>query len=420
MSVMEQARPTVGASSEPTLRERAKALAPAIAERAAQAERDRKAHDDSIAEMRQAGLFRALQAKRFGGEEASPEDFYGAVLEISKACPSTGWVLGILGVHPWEFAQMTLEVQEEVFGDNPDTLVSSSYAPQGTAVEVDGGYRLNGEWRSSSGIPHATWSVVGAVVHRDGEVPNLRSFLLPLNDPSIKIVDDWYTMGLAATGSRRIVLDDVFVPKYRSIDRDMLRANAGPGLKVNTSPLYRLPQMTVYIGPGSAPAIGAAYGFLEEFKRQSAARVRRNDGTNLGQDRIVELRVAEGGAKLRAMENTLLTAYRQMYEIVCSGRDLTPEEGAIFTYDLSRAAMNVTDVAYDLMPLLQAGVVYQSNPLQRYYRDLLTMRQHGTQDVTLTMTGAAAAEYGRPIMGPGGVTTEILAAVRERAARGEY
>lgn len=391
-------------TAQDTLRDRAKALAPKIHERADDNERNRVVADESIQEMIEAGLFRALQPKRYGGLEAPPEDFFGAMVEISRACPSTGWVLGILGIHVWEFAQMNLEVQDEVYADDPTTLVSSSYAAQGSATPVPGGYRLKGEWRSSSGIMHASWSVVGAKVPRavagsDELVPNSMSFLLPLNDPDVTIVDDWYTLGLAGTGSRRIVLDDVFVPEHRAVDRDVLVMKAGPGLDVNTSPLYRLPYGAMYIGPGSAPAIGGGWGFLDEYIRQASKYTRRINNMRISEDRLSMSRLAHAHALLSDMEIVMLHRYRELYETACAGQEITREQQALAAFDLSRCASAAVEAVTGLMPTLGAGVVYSSNRLQRLLRDVMTMRQHGTQDPDVHMTNVAGALYGREATG---------------------
>lgn len=411
--------------SSTTLRDRARELAPVIRERAAEVETQRFVHAETVDAMVEAGFFRAFQPSRFGGLEAPPEDFFGSIVELGKACPSTSWILGILGIHAWEFAQMGLEVQEEVWGDDPTTLVSSSYAAQGKATPVPGGYRLKGEWRSSSGIVHSTWSVVGAIVPRqveghDEPVPNAMSFLLPHDDPSVTIIDDWYTMGLAGTGSRRIVLDDVFVPEHRSIDRDVLIAKAGPGLAVNTSPLYQLPYGAMYIGPGSAPAIGAGWGFYQEFLAKAAQTVRRTDGVRLSEDRLIMWRLAEAHARLSDMEIVMLHRYRELYAKVCAGQTLSPEEQALAAFDLSRCGGAAVDAVTSLMPSLGAGVVYSGNTLQRFYRDVLTMRQHGTQDPDNNFAKVIAAQFGRNdyVGFHLALTPEAEEAARQRATGG--
>lgn len=405
---------TLDAEQKLSLRERAKRLAPAIAERAADVDKMRHVHDDSIAEMIDAGLTRAMQPARWGGQEGSPEDFYAAVIEISKACTSTGWVLCILGQHNWEMAHMTEELQQEIYGDDPTTLLSSSYAQQGSAERVPGGFRLNGRWRSSSGIHHAKWSVVGAdVVDGDQKLPH--NFVIPLTDA--EVIDDWYTLGLRGTGSRSIVLDDVFVPAHRAIDREVLLAKCAPGLKVNTGPLYRVPQGVLYTTVAAAPALGAGWAFYEEFKNQASRYKRRLDQAAFSQEKTVLLRIADARALLSDAE--LVSTYRQReaYDRTLANDPMNLEEMAQSIFDMSRCARAAQQVASLLMPNLTAGVVYDSNPLQRLYRDILTARQHGTQNTDLTGVTVAGVEMGLPPTSIFLLSPERLAIAQERAER---
>jgi 3-hydroxy-9,10-secoandrosta-1,3,5(10)-triene-9,17-dione monooxygenase len=94
--------------------ERVRKLLPAVRERAALTERTRRLPDESWTDFQRAGLLRALQPARWGGFELHPSAFYRAVTEVSAACPSTGWVLGVLGVHSWQIAAFPERAQREI------------------------------------------------------------------------------------------------------------------------------------------------------------------------------------------------------------------------------------------------------------------------------------------------------------------
>ena len=81
----------------------------------------------------------AAPAGRFGGLEADPVTFYTAVRLIASACGSTGWVASVIGVHPWQLALFPPQAQQDVWGADPATRMSSSYAPTGRARLVEGG-----------------------------------------------------------------------------------------------------------------------------------------------------------------------------------------------------------------------------------------------------------------------------------------
>src|SRR5580700_9724329 len=121
-------------------------LLPVLRERAQETEDARVVPAESVKALTDTGFFRLLQPARFGGLEADPFTFLSAVRLIASACGSTGWVSSVVGVHPWQLALFPLQAQEEVWGEDAGTRMSSSYAPTGKAKVVDGGHELSGRW----------------------------------------------------------------------------------------------------------------------------------------------------------------------------------------------------------------------------------------------------------------------------------
>ncbi len=195
---------------------RARALLPALRERTAHAEQLRRLPDETFADFQEAGLFRALQPKRYSGYELDPGVFYQAVMEVGAVCGSSAWILGVIGVHNWHLAIFPPQAQEDVWGEDTSVQLSTSLAPTGTVQRVDGGFRLSGRWSFSSGCDFCQWAVLGGIVPavEQGELPDARVFLVPRRDYLID--DNWHVMGLCATGSKDIVVDDAFVPEYRT------------------------------------------------------------------------------------------------------------------------------------------------------------------------------------------------------------
>jgi len=223
-----------------SLIERAKGLATALRERAGETSNMRRLPDATWRDLIASGILRGLQPARWGGGEVHPREFYSAVSEIARAEGCAGWVAGIIGVHPWETALYPKETQEEVWGSDPTTMNSSSFAPTGKAERVGGGYCLNGRWSFSSGCDHCGWVNLGAIaggIEINGQqLPNFRSYLLPRKDYCID--DNWHVAGLAGTGSKDIIVDNAFVPEPRSISHwDMALGRAMPGWEVNPAPL---------------------------------------------------------------------------------------------------------------------------------------------------------------------------------------
>ena len=160
-------------------------LLPVLRERAQDTEDARRVPEESVKALQETGFFKLLQPKLHGVFEADPTSFYTAVKLIASACGSTGWVASILGVHPWHVALFDAQAQQEVWGEDQDVRISSSYAPMGKAEVVEGGYRLSGRWSFSSGCDHCTWVLLGGPAFKDGKPVDFCTYLLPIADYSI-------------------------------------------------------------------------------------------------------------------------------------------------------------------------------------------------------------------------------------------
>ena len=119
-------------------------LLPVFAARAQEAEDRRVLPAESVKALEETGFFSLLQPQGFGGLEADPVAFYTAVRLIASACGSTGWVASVVGVHPWQLALFPPQAQQDVWGADPATRMSSSYAPTGRARHMKGEGEVGG------------------------------------------------------------------------------------------------------------------------------------------------------------------------------------------------------------------------------------------------------------------------------------
>src|SRR5215467_12056 len=285
---------------------RARALIPAIRERAPYMEQLRRLPDETFKEFQEAGLFRALQPRHYGGYELEPGVFFQAGVEIGTVCGSSAWCLTVVGVHNWQLGLFPLQAQEDVWHEDSSLQISSSLAPTGTGERVDGGFLLHGRWSFSSGCDFCQWAVLGGTVPptQEDEPPDVRSFLVPRSDYVID--DNWHVMGLCGTGSKDIVVENAFVPEYRTHSYlDAFNLNH-PGTAVNDAPLYRLPFGVVFANGITAPAIGAAQGALDAFREQSLKRINVRDQSRVTEDPFMQFRLAEAAAAIGAARDQVL------------------------------------------------------------------------------------------------------------------
>ena len=242
-------------------------LLPILRKRAQETEDLRRLPDATVAELQEIGFFKLLQPSQWGGYETAPTTFYEAVRRLGSACGSTGWVSSIIGVHNWHLALFDQKAQEEVWGDDTNVRVSSSYAPMGAGVVVDGGYLVNGAWNWSSGCDHATWAFLGGPVIKDGRPVDFGSFLIPRTE--YRIDDVWNVVGLRGTGSNTVVVKDVFVPSHRFLSYKKMNDQTAGGYETNTAPVYKMPWGTMHPTTITAPIMGMAYGAYDAQDRKS-------------------------------------------------------------------------------------------------------------------------------------------------------
>jgi 3-hydroxy-9,10-secoandrosta-1,3,5(10)-triene-9,17-dione monooxygenase len=278
-----------------SLVDEAKRLAPELAGAAGEGDELRRLPDRSWKLLLEGGLLRALQPARFGGGEATLLEFADAVVELSRASASAGWVAGVIGVHPWQLALFADQAQQEMWGEDPTRMHSSSYNPTGKAERVEGGYKVWGRWSFSSGCDHCQGVNLGAIVANPAGggtgIPDYRSFLL--HPEQYRIEDNWHVAGLKGTGSKDIVVENTFVPEHRSQSHvDYALGQSLPGQQVNPGPLYRLPWSVVFNMALASSVLGSAQGFIDTWMAENTGRVVPGGG-RLADDSLTQRRLAE-------------------------------------------------------------------------------------------------------------------------------
>jgi 3-hydroxy-9,10-secoandrosta-1,3,5(10)-triene-9,17-dione monooxygenase len=367
---MEPARHTVAAPEPAEIIARARALIPTLAERSREARRLRRLPAETIADMQRAGFFRVLQPKRWGGYEMDLHTFYDVELALGEGDMSTAWIYRVSGVHPWFMALLDDRAAQEV----TSVLICSSLMPAGKATAVDGGYRLSGRWRYASCCVHCDWALLGALVaSADGQAPEGRIFLVPRTDYTS--VDTWDVSGLQATGSWDIIVEDAFVPAYRSqsmLDNFRLK---GPGQTLNTSSLYRLPFGQIFVRGISTAALGALQGMLNAFMDYGKARVTRAGGRS-AENPFVQLVCAETAAAIDEMTNTLHRNLRNLHAYARAGQTPPLEERLRYKFQSTEVTERCTLLAARIFKATGAAGLSDDLPFGGILADLMAGRQH--------------------------------------------
>ncbi len=361
--------PAVPESREDAL-ERARALKPRLRERLARGQELRRLPDENVADMLESGLFGVMKPKRYGGSELGSETMIDVTIELASADPSTGWVYMLWTAHMWMQAQWPVRAMDEMF-ENPNMLASSVVTTTGDVDEVDGGYRWTGKGLFSSGVDHCNWLTALVPIKRNGErVDGLTWVLLPRED--FEIVDDWNTVGLRGTGSKTIVIEDAFIPAHRVVDFQAVETGTAPGREVNTHPMYGAVSSANFTAAMSAPAIGAARGFVESVLERHQAKARSVVGeTNnpyIGDGLTTTLaRLADSAATVEAMHSmSLIDAQRFA---TAPAKDVSPEERARLRRNSAFTAQHARRAANVLWEECGGSGLLESSILQQLWRD---------------------------------------------------
>ncbi|MFI2735369.1 3-hydroxy-9,10-secoandrosta-1,3,5(10)-triene-9,17-dione monooxygenase oxygenase subunit [Streptomyces sp. NPDC018711] len=377
-----------------------RALAPALRERAAQAEALRRVPDASVEELEDTGFFQLLRPRAYGGLAADPAVFYAAVHEIAKACGSTGWAASVLGVHPWYVAQFDPRAQEEVWGADRSTRICSSHAPTGKVAVVDGGYRLSGRWHFSAGSDHARWALLGGVVDdHEGRPVDMLTFLVPRAD--YRVDDVWDTVGLRGSGSNDIVVEDAFVPAHRALGYGPVTVLRCPGHEIHPEPLYRLPYAAVFTTAISTAMVGIAEGAHEDQVAAARERLGAPHGRRAAEDPFAQVRIARAVGEIDAARLQLARNMAELYALARDGADIPMELRARARRDQALATERALTAVDLLMENAGRGPLHVGDDvLQRAWRDLHTGRGQAANDVDRALVLYAQDALGMDVHDP--------------------
>ena len=388
-------KPATSASSKATdkpspeeLLARAKAMVPVLAERAYECEKLGRLPDATNQAFEDEGFYRICRPALYGGYEYLPTHLYRVVIELAKGCPSSAWVLAVFGIHHWMTGVCDPRITEDILGEDNTTRFSTSLAPTGQAEKVDGGYILNGRWSWATGCDHARWVMPGAVTENDAGKKELIAFFVPRSDFEID-QDSWDTAGMRGTGSKTVVIKDAFVPDYRrhfvALSNDM----KDPGRAKFTADAYKVSFGIAFSYCLAAVAIGAADGALEYCIEYARKRISAYDGRPYSGMTATQRSLGEVQSMVDGLHLKMNQDFKEMEDYIREDGRVPMERRALHrwhTAEISRMAKDAINL------LVQSGggsPFMNSNPLQRYFRDVNCIVNH-----RIVQYDEAAANYG--------------------------
>ena len=327
-----------------------------------------------------ADLYRVLQPANYGGFEHGLDVFVRVAIEVASGCGSTGWVYSTGAQHQWQIGLFPKQAQDDVWLENPRALAASSYAPTGTAIVENGGYRLSGKWSFCSGVDICQWMILGARFAPDkGSDPTEVGFVLvPKGD--YRIEKNWDVLGLIGTGSNDLVIEDLFVPAHRVLTHAQSQSGQPPGAKVNQSDLFKIPFFAAISNCLCAAIMGMAKGALEDYVDSIQGRITRGAAMSVPKSMAeypaIQLRVAESSASIDAAQTLVLRDCREIMSTIALGQELTQAQRARNKGDLGYAVKSCARAADMLFESVGGVGLYGHNRVQRAWRDIHAGAKH--------------------------------------------
>jgi 3-hydroxy-9,10-secoandrosta-1,3,5(10)-triene-9,17-dione monooxygenase len=394
---IERKAPVVVAAPEPNLT-REEMLARAVAMRdmlrADQEEADRRGfYSEELHEaFKDAGFYRMLQPRMFGGYEFDLATYYKISVEIGRGgSAGIAWCLNLAHHHSFIIASFWEEqAQREIFGPEGNFMAGARAGGNGTAKPVDGGYVINGRYRYSSGCPYSTHHLVHVRIegqgHPDGPPEGALCWAVVPRD-QYEILWDWGNMadlGLQASGSNTVVIEDAWIPQHWLVLDDFRtkdHTNGTPGTRLHGNPMYLGMHAAMYHAGLVAPQVGAVRAALDEF--DGILRTTRNRmGPPILQmeDRGFQTSYGMAEALCDAAEMILIRSGEMCAEYdrrwAETGQDFTPEDDARLHGALQQAGRMAWRAMEQIWTASPVDAAKANARLQRYYRDVSMYRLH--------------------------------------------
>jgi alkylation response protein AidB-like acyl-CoA dehydrogenase len=344
-----------------------------IAEKNAdEAERLRTLPTSTVDALARAGLFSVATPRSLGGAESDPWTQIEVFEAMTRIDTSAGWA-ALIGSMTAALAGAYLSDRAvaTIFERRPP-IGAGLQSPAGLAERVSGGYRIRGRWAWGSGIRHATWVFTSAVVLPPGGArpdgpPEMISIAVPAS--AVTIEDTWYSAGLRGSGSAHYRIDDLFVA-----DDFVCPFPGAPPRR--GGPLYRLP-LVAFLAPAHIGfALGAARRALDEIAALAGSKTRLWTQALLRDHAPLRMDLGRAEAKLGAARAYSREVADLMWSAAKDARPLSPSDWS----SVRLAATYVTDIAAEVVGVAYrhggGSALYDSSPLQRYFRDINAATQH--------------------------------------------
>jgi alkylation response protein AidB-like acyl-CoA dehydrogenase len=341
-------------------------LLTAVKERRAEFAANQRISDDVITMMKTAGVYRALVARRFGGDEVSPAEFLHLIETISRADGSAGWVASF-GFSAIYLSALPLATLESIYAAGPDVVFAGGIFPPQKAIPVDGGLEVSGRWSWGSGCCGA--DLIGVGVKADAAKSNAE---LPLTAvmprARVSIVENWDVNGLKGTGSHDLVVDKVIVPEAWTFIRG--------GESSLDTPLYRYPTMALAAQVLAVVGLGIGRAALDDITAIAGGRESITGAPRLSDRAYVQIEIAKAEAAIRSARAFFYEATEEAFASLLAGDPLDLNARNLLRLSSSHAAKVGMEVAQAAYRVSGTTGIFSAHSIAHRFQDALIVPQH--------------------------------------------
>ena len=348
-------------------------LRPSIAAAATEIERQRRVPAGIIKAIADAGIFRMLLPREFGGDEVELAVAVAVTTEIARADASAGWQVLVGAGNQYFLGKLGETSMRAAMTAGDDVLVRGALAPKGQARPVPGGYRLTGRWPLASGSYAPAWIPAGFLILDENGPRRLPDGRLDLRlavlaPDQVTWFDTWDSVGLRGSQSQDFAVDDVFVAQEwtgsffadSSIDAPWFRLPPMP-----TAPLH------------AAVVVGALKGMVDDLGALAATKQPAfGPGTTLAEDPVFTSRFGERAADVDMLDVANHHVALRFMQLARAGGGPDPQEYQRLHAINARIHHAATEIANDLLGLAGSTALYLSSDLQRRWRDIRAAAAH--------------------------------------------
>jgi alkylation response protein AidB-like acyl-CoA dehydrogenase len=308
---------------------------------------------------------------------------------LARGCGGQAWVHMVFADNTLKLASYTKQAQDEVWGKGQAAKLSNCVTPTGKGKPVEGGLVWTGRHQFSSGVDHADWVMAAGIVEEQGKKRQV-SVLVPRSDFSV--IDDWYVIGLAASGSKTFAIEEKFVPAHRILDKKASDEGNAPGAQLYAAPVFHMPRG----GPSSASfcaiAVGIAEGLLDTYYKYT--RPRKSRGTPWAQLGGAQIVAAAAAAEIEAAARMYQGALREAMHCLETKAPFTKHRQVHGKRNMAYAAQLSLQAVQKLFNDAGGRVLYADQEMQRKFRDCHAAAAHHSLN-----WHSAAQAYGAHVLG---------------------